>query len=287
MDCFGTAVSMSLQYGVPLEVYVNKFSHTRFEPMGHTKNPDIRIAKSIVDYIFRWLGIQFLPGYREANKGLPAEELLRRRKAMTRGVQRFGVQGSPPEGRPMASAVLPRNAQRPSRNRRTLAKTPRRPRPPPTANTAHPTATAKDTGIVRRQRRLAGPRRRGDVHRSEFRHRGPRGAVRQFPARRPQLRQLRRDHRPQRQLLSVPQLRQQHGLLVDGAELRATSSYAKEAMTVYQASRQGGIVYVEIRGDLLILGGDAVIVAESKLFALQRDAQLSEFNDCACAVWPT
>jgi ribonucleoside-diphosphate reductase alpha chain len=72
MDCFGTAVSMSLQYGVPLEVYVNKFSHTRFEPMGFTKNPEIRMAKSIVDYIFRWLGIQFLPGYREANKGLSA-----------------------------------------------------------------------------------------------------------------------------------------------------------------------------------------------------------------------
>jgi ribonucleoside-diphosphate reductase alpha chain len=69
MDCFGTAVSMSLQYGVPLEVYVSKFSHTRFEPMGHTKNPDIRIAKSIVDYIFRWMGIEFLPGYREANAG--------------------------------------------------------------------------------------------------------------------------------------------------------------------------------------------------------------------------
>jgi ribonucleoside-diphosphate reductase alpha chain len=70
MDCFGTAVSMSWQYGVPLEVYVNKFAHTRFEPMGHTKNPDIRIAKSIVDYIFRWLGVTFLPGYREASKGL-------------------------------------------------------------------------------------------------------------------------------------------------------------------------------------------------------------------------
>jgi len=54
---------------VPLEVYVNKFSHTRFEPMGHTKNPDIRIAKSIVDYIFRWMGIQFLPGYKEAMLG--------------------------------------------------------------------------------------------------------------------------------------------------------------------------------------------------------------------------
>ena len=67
MDCFGTAVSMSMQYGVPLEVYVNKFSHTRFEPWGHTKNPDIPIAKSIVDYIFRWMGMTFIKGYREAH----------------------------------------------------------------------------------------------------------------------------------------------------------------------------------------------------------------------------
>ena len=74
MDSFGTAVSMSLQYGVPLEVYVNKFSHTRFEPMGHTKNPEIRIAKSIVDYIFRWLGIRFLPGYREAMLSHPTAD---------------------------------------------------------------------------------------------------------------------------------------------------------------------------------------------------------------------
>ncbi len=70
MDCFGTAVSMSWQYGVPLEVYVNKFAHTRFEPMGHTKNAEIPLAKSIVDYIFRWLGITFLPGYRDANRAL-------------------------------------------------------------------------------------------------------------------------------------------------------------------------------------------------------------------------
>jgi ribonucleoside-diphosphate reductase alpha chain len=69
MDAFGTAISMSLQYGVPLEVLVNKFSHTRFEPMGHTSNPDIRIAKSVVDYIFRWMGMTFLPGYREAATG--------------------------------------------------------------------------------------------------------------------------------------------------------------------------------------------------------------------------
>jgi ribonucleoside-diphosphate reductase alpha chain len=70
MDGFGTAISICLQYGVPLEVLVNKFSHTRFEPMGHTTNPDIRIAKSVVDYIFRWLGVTFLPGYREASKGM-------------------------------------------------------------------------------------------------------------------------------------------------------------------------------------------------------------------------
>jgi ribonucleoside-diphosphate reductase alpha chain len=73
MDSFGTAISMSLQYRVPLEVLVNKFSHTRFEPQGHTTNPDIRVAKSVVDYIFRWLGVTFLPGFREAN-GLPPQE---------------------------------------------------------------------------------------------------------------------------------------------------------------------------------------------------------------------
>ncbi len=77
MDSFGTAISICLQYGVPLHVLTDKFSHTRFEPMGHTPNPDIRIAKSLVDYIFRWLGLTFLPGYREAT-GLPdsgAEEV--------------------------------------------------------------------------------------------------------------------------------------------------------------------------------------------------------------------
>jgi len=68
MDAFGTAVSMSLQYGVPLEVYVKKFSHTRFEPWGYTKNPDIPVAKSLVDYLFRWMGTEFIPGYREANR---------------------------------------------------------------------------------------------------------------------------------------------------------------------------------------------------------------------------
>ena len=56
MDVLGTSISIGLQYGVPLEVFVNKFAHSRFEPAGFTKNPDIPIAKSMTDYIFRWLG---------------------------------------------------------------------------------------------------------------------------------------------------------------------------------------------------------------------------------------
>jgi ribonucleotide reductase alpha subunit len=65
MDVVGTTVSMGLQYGVPLEVFVRKFAYTRFEPSGFTKNPDIPLAKSLADYIFQWLGMEFIPGYRE------------------------------------------------------------------------------------------------------------------------------------------------------------------------------------------------------------------------------
>ncbi|MBT8485574.1 MAG: adenosylcobalamin-dependent ribonucleoside-diphosphate reductase [Phycisphaerales bacterium] len=67
MDSLGTAISVALQYGVPVESLVNKFAHQRFEPMGMTANRDIPFAKSLVDYIFRWLGMEFIPGYREAN----------------------------------------------------------------------------------------------------------------------------------------------------------------------------------------------------------------------------
>jgi ribonucleoside-diphosphate reductase alpha chain len=60
MDCFATSISLALQYGVPLQVLVDKFIHTRFEPSGFTNNKDIPIAKSVADYIFRWLEIKFL-----------------------------------------------------------------------------------------------------------------------------------------------------------------------------------------------------------------------------------
>ncbi len=67
MDTIGTLTSLSLQYGVPIEAMVNKFAHMRFEPSGWTGNPDIPNAKSVPDYIFRWLGMEFIPDYREAN----------------------------------------------------------------------------------------------------------------------------------------------------------------------------------------------------------------------------
>jgi ribonucleoside-diphosphate reductase alpha chain len=59
-DAFAQAISYALQYGVPLQVLVDKFSHVRFEPAGMTKNPQVRIAKSIVDYVFRWMAAKFL-----------------------------------------------------------------------------------------------------------------------------------------------------------------------------------------------------------------------------------
>jgi ribonucleoside-diphosphate reductase alpha chain len=66
MDTVATLTSLALQYGVPLESLVKKFAYQRFEPSGFTKNPDIRNATSITDYIFRWLGCQFIKGYKEA-----------------------------------------------------------------------------------------------------------------------------------------------------------------------------------------------------------------------------
>ncbi len=70
MDTLATTISVALQYGVPLKDLVNKFAHVRFEPSGFTGNPEIPIAKSIVDYIFRWLGSRFLSPDDKANLGL-------------------------------------------------------------------------------------------------------------------------------------------------------------------------------------------------------------------------
>ena len=66
MDAYATAISIALQYGVPLQTLVDKFSHMRFEPSGFTNNPEIPIAKSVMDYIFRWLASKFSSRARDA-----------------------------------------------------------------------------------------------------------------------------------------------------------------------------------------------------------------------------
>ena len=76
MDTVGTLTSIALQYGVPLESLVKKFAYQRFEPSGFTKNPDIRHATSITDYVFRWLACQFIRGYKEATSPSRAQPEL-------------------------------------------------------------------------------------------------------------------------------------------------------------------------------------------------------------------
>jgi ribonucleoside-diphosphate reductase alpha chain len=76
-DAFAQAISYALQYGVPLEVLVDKFSHVRFEPAGLTRNPQVRIAKSIVDYVFRWLATKFLSPEAQFYAGVNGREEAR------------------------------------------------------------------------------------------------------------------------------------------------------------------------------------------------------------------
>jgi hypothetical protein len=74
MDSFATMTSLALQHGVPLQLLVDKFTHTRFEPSGFTKNPEIPMAKSIMDYIFKWLAIKFLSRDSQESAGVILRE---------------------------------------------------------------------------------------------------------------------------------------------------------------------------------------------------------------------
>ena len=74
MDTIATLTSMSLQYGVPLDALVAKFGHVRFEPSGFTKNPEVPFAKSLTDYIFRFLGVRFLTAERRSLVGLSSDD---------------------------------------------------------------------------------------------------------------------------------------------------------------------------------------------------------------------
>jgi ribonucleoside-diphosphate reductase alpha chain len=110
MDSFATAVSMTMQYGVPLKVLCDKFSHTRFEPSGITNNAEIRFAKSIVDYIFRWLALKFLPKTEQmkytSDMSAPAEEGQILENGLT--------EPHPPVSEPPAGEVKARNGHGPA-----------------------------------------------------------------------------------------------------------------------------------------------------------------------------
>ena len=88
MDSFATAVSLALQYGVPLRVLCDKFSHTRFEPSGWSGNPKIGYAKSLTDYLFRWLELRFLKGEQGLLFELP--KLAQPQREVTSAVEGLG-----------------------------------------------------------------------------------------------------------------------------------------------------------------------------------------------------
>jgi len=88
MDSFATAVSLALQYGVPLRILCDKFSHTRFEPSGWSGNPKIGYAKSLTDYLFRWLELRFLKGEQGLLFELP--KLAQPQREVTRVVEGLG-----------------------------------------------------------------------------------------------------------------------------------------------------------------------------------------------------
>jgi ribonucleoside-diphosphate reductase alpha chain len=104
-DAFAQAISYALQYGVPLQVLVDKFSHVRFEPSGMTKNPDVRFAKSIVDYIFRWMAAKFLSPEAQFNAGVNNREEQAETPAQLPLKPIGGGAPAPAQGRTIFSAI--------------------------------------------------------------------------------------------------------------------------------------------------------------------------------------
>jgi ribonucleoside-diphosphate reductase alpha chain len=106
MNSLCVAVSMGLQYGVPPEVYVSKFSHMRFEPAGLTNDPDIRAAKSIVDYIFRWFGKKFLTPEQQEAAGILSPEVKARLASQYSGEAAASGSAEPSDTPPPGQTAL-------------------------------------------------------------------------------------------------------------------------------------------------------------------------------------
>src|ERR1019366_5948829 len=108
MNAFATAISIALQYGVPLETLVQKFSYMRFEPEGITTNPEIPFAKSMPDYIMRWLASRFMDVDLQEELGILTKEVRARKAAQDAASAHLGDTASPSEGGNGGSSGAPR-----------------------------------------------------------------------------------------------------------------------------------------------------------------------------------
>jgi ribonucleoside-diphosphate reductase alpha chain len=119
MDAFSVAISIGLQYGVPLETFVNKFVNMRFEPAGMTDDPDVRMASSVMDYIFRRLALDFLPYDTRADLGIftateRAAQVQAEAAAEAAGVDLAGMAASAPVSAPVGAASAPAEVPAPT-----------------------------------------------------------------------------------------------------------------------------------------------------------------------------
>src|SRR4051812_8136884 len=172
MNSFATSISIALQYGVPLETLVRKFSYMRFEPEGITQNPEIPFAKSMPDYIMRWLASRFLDADTQEELGILTPEVRARKTAQDAIMGASGGSARPENGGGSNGGGQPPHRRREGR-------APARPPPPPPPPHGPPA------------------RRPGPPHR---------------PRPRPRLQPVRRHDAAHRLLLHVLELRQQHRL---------------------------------------------------------------------------
>ena len=215
---------MALQYGVPLKDLVNKFAHVRFEPSGFTGNQEIPIAKSIVDYIFRWLGSRFLSPDDKVNLGLiDRTAVVADVPVSSPGSATVdSAVASPGHRRSCADAGVPPPASvAPEPDTDTpkataVAAEPVSPRPPTRRpsrwRSSPPTAPALGNGHAQRRNGKTTNGNGGGGTAPITLNLGAHQGQLPDPGRRPQLHGLRLDHGPQRRLLQVPQLREHQRL---------------------------------------------------------------------------
>ena len=160
MDAFSIAVSIGLQYGVPLETYVSKFTNLRFEPAGLTDDPDVRMAQSIMDYIFRRLALDYMSFEERSAMGIYSAD--ERQRHLETGSYEPPIEetGSATELIEIAEVVHAEAAPR-SRSSRRRAKpgSPRRPTPPPSSwrRSPAPPSTARSASPAGRRCARLGP----------------------------------------------------------------------------------------------------------------------------------